>query len=1119
MSSAVSPDGRFYVTSGTMDPDSPSYIVRRADTELLEGLVAGGLYHVLASRQMGKSSLMASTARRLTARGVQCSLVDLTQFSENKGVADDWYYALISFIADNLGLEFDSSAWWQENSLPSSLARLSLFFDKVVLNCCPGQIAIFLDEIDSTISLPFSDDFFAAIRAFYNKRATEPRFKRLNFVLLGVATPAQLIRDPTRTPFNVGRGVELTDFTFSEATPLAAGLHRDRERAEDLLRRILYWTDGHPYLTQTLCDYLVRTSTWDIDELVNAVFLSRRAARDEPNLRLVRERLTQGSVDLVSVLSQYKDILSGEPVRDEVNSPLHSALRLAGVVKRDDTGQLRIRNRIYQQVFSLDWVTSEMPVEPSAIARLPLEMAQAYVTHDSLRSLPEFRCFAGGVLARFCESRGLRDEALLVRIQTLLENDDAGNRRMVQSLIELDYGDLLMSFVLASPITAAALSPNGATVLVGSRDGEARLWSASSGEPIFPAFRHRASVTALAFSPDGKFLATGSDDHTAVLMRAKTWERIAVLRHEARIRSLAFSSDSRKLLTTSADGSAGIWHTSSGEAACAMLHHSDGIQNGAFDCDNRLVATVSEDRTAILWRLGLGGRFGSAFLHADRVTLIAFHPSGDAFVTAGDDGRVRVWDIRSESLLQTFAHETPVLDFAISPDGKQLVTGNADGRASLWDWGSAQDPRAILRHHDSILTVQFTPDGRRVLTGSADRTMRVWNSEDGRPIGRTYRHSGKVNSLACSADGMKVLTCDQDGASRLWRLETKADAMPAPIAHPAEITGAALGLDSAIILSYCTDNRVRIWTAEGKLSTAPLLHPARVHAVAYHPSGNRIVTGSGDGYVRIWSTAPAKLMDVWFAHWAPIRALSLSCDGKILVTGSDDHTARVWEIDDGNSGTACSRQRFGPPLEHRGALRTLAIKRDGTEILTGGLDGFARLWSRDSGKELGSPLEHSSPVSAVDFQSGESGLLLSAAGTSVYLWRMKENEDEPRPFVEFKLQYGDFVRHACFRHDGTRLLVVTNLWIYHYAMQESGPVHLSSRLLPGPRIEAIRWRKERDVVDVVQSDAGNSLRIHGVSLDAGDVAPVAGDPETLLSQWQWQLGRRITADRRVFPAF
>ena len=88
-----------------------------------------------------------------------------------------------------------------------------------------GQIVIFIDEIDAVRSLPFSaDEFFAGIRQCYNQRSELSDYNRLNFCLLGVATPTDLIRDTRMTPFNIGTRVELTDFTAGEAAPLAVGL-------------------------------------------------------------------------------------------------------------------------------------------------------------------------------------------------------------------------------------------------------------------------------------------------------------------------------------------------------------------------------------------------------------------------------------------------------------------------------------------------------------------------------------------------------------------------------------------------------------------------------------------------------------------------------------------------------------------------------------------------------------------------------------------------------------------------------------------------------------------------------------------------------------------------------
>ena len=102
------------------------------------------------------------------------------------------------------------------------------------------------------------DDFYVAIRYFYNARAQAPDFRRLSFVLVGVATPSDLTRDPARTPFNIGRHVEVGDFTPAEARPLADGLGLPEDQAGQVLRWVFDWTGGHPYLTQRLCEHLAK---------------------------------------------------------------------------------------------------------------------------------------------------------------------------------------------------------------------------------------------------------------------------------------------------------------------------------------------------------------------------------------------------------------------------------------------------------------------------------------------------------------------------------------------------------------------------------------------------------------------------------------------------------------------------------------------------------------------------------------------------------------------------------------------------------------------------------------------------------------------------------------------
>jgi outer membrane lipoprotein-sorting protein len=398
----------FYVTGGTLRADAPSYVERSADRELLDGLLCSDFCYVLTSRQMGKSSLMVRTASRLRERGVHVAALDLTAIGQNLN-PDQWYDGLLLRLGRQINLETELEEFWEANlrlgpcqrfftalrdlilphlADPATLAPNHLLTHNPssiphapatgLLDPSNPRLVIFVDEIDTVRSLPFStDEFFAAIRECYNRRSQDPELNRVTFCLLGVATPTDLIKDPRTTPFNIGRRIELNDFTEDEAFPLAAGLHLlshasgspDRAAPRRVLRRILYWTGGHPYLTQRLCRATAEAATdarWVVgseefvDQHCTELYLSSRARERDDNLIFVRERLLRAKTDVTALLELYQRVHAAKPVPDDPANPLISVLRLSGITRVAD-GLLDVRNRIYRQVFDRAWVAANLP--------------------------------------------------------------------------------------------------------------------------------------------------------------------------------------------------------------------------------------------------------------------------------------------------------------------------------------------------------------------------------------------------------------------------------------------------------------------------------------------------------------------------------------------------------------------------------------------------------------------------------------------------------------------------------------------------------------------------------------------------------------------------------------
>lgn len=356
----------FYTVGGTVQAGGGLYIRRQADDELLQECLVGNYAYILSTRQVGKSSLMVRTAEALAPHGIRSVIVDLSEIGVKGVTAEEWYRSFLFRIVDQLGVDVDVFDWWESNSNVSHTERFTNFFQKILLPAIDSRLVVFIDEIDTTLRLDFTDDFYLAVRYMSNARPQIPEFRRLSFVLIGVASPNDLIQDEVRTPFNIATRVELNDFSLQEALPLAQGFNMPARDAELVLKQILQWTNGHPFLTLQLCRLIAdsgiaKWSEADVDALVASTFFGEKSEAVS-NLEFVSDMLTKRAPNQEAVLATYLQVWQGwRPVRDVDPSLIKTHLKLSGVVRREHA-TLRLRNEIYKKVFDDVWVKEHREV-------------------------------------------------------------------------------------------------------------------------------------------------------------------------------------------------------------------------------------------------------------------------------------------------------------------------------------------------------------------------------------------------------------------------------------------------------------------------------------------------------------------------------------------------------------------------------------------------------------------------------------------------------------------------------------------------------------------------------------------------------------------------------------
>ncbi|MDY6806858.1 MAG: AAA-like domain-containing protein, partial [Cyanobacteriota bacterium] len=911
-----------YYFRGSLPVESGTYVTRQADDLLFQNLQNANFSYVLNGSQMGKSSLMLRTKQKLEKNGVGCAIINLTDIGSQNITVSQWYRGLIEQIVDAMELEISWEKWWNKNQNKgiSPVHMFGKFIRKALLPevaSSYGNAVIFVDEIERIIDLDFgTDDFFAFIRACHNKRAEFLPYNNLTFCLLGVATPSDLIADKTRTPFNIGTAIELNGFTFAEAKDaLIPGLAEKVDRPEAVLKEVINWTGGQPFLTQKLCALIINnaeSSNPNISQLVQTYIIDNWEGQDDPeHLRTIRDRLLRNEQNTSQLLGLYRQVLSSEVLADA--SPEQMELQLSGLVANRN-GCLLVDNPIYRTIFNESWIEAELnklrPYSESINAWLKSgrKDKSRLLRGEALEEVVEWRreknlskddndfITASHQLElveqkqanQILEEAKAKAHSLILEIKEGSKLERAGNlalrefdRYQLQALISaMKTGQKLRAMVRDNrpleeyPATSPLFALQQILATIKERN----------------AYPHDAPVFSVNFSPDGQMLATASSDNSARLWDLSGNQIAEFVGHRGAVLSVSFSPDGKMLATASSDNSARLWDLSGNQIA-EFVGHTDLVGSVSFSPDGKILATASRDSTTRLWNLS-ENHIAEFVGHTYWVTSVSFSPDGKILATASRDDTVRLWDLSGNQIAEFVGHTDSVWSVSFSPDGKILATASDDNTARLWDISGNQIAE-LVGHTESLLSVSFSPDGKMLATASDDETARLWDLS-GNQIAELVGHTYWVYSVSFSPDGKMLATASDDETARLWDISGNCRAEF--LGHTDSVLSVSFSPDGQILATASSDKTVRLWDLSGNQIAEFVGHRGAVYSVSFSPEGKMLATGSSDNSARLWDLSGNQIAK-FVGHTNSVLSVSFSPDGKMLATASYDTTARLWRVE------------------------------------------------------------------------------------------------------------------------------------------------------------------------------------------------------------------------------
>jgi WD40 repeat protein/tetratricopeptide (TPR) repeat protein len=561
-------------------------------------------------------------------------------------------------------------------------------------------------------------------------------------------------------------------------------------------------------------------------------------------------------------------------------------------------------------------------------------------------------------------------------------------------------------------IASAVLTPDGAQVAIGRKDGRADLFDLVSGRSI-PLALGLGTKPVLATSRNGNRLAWAGGG-AAIGWRdiGSSATKMLPARHAAM--SLALSSSGSWLASGCEDGTIEFWELASSESApAASVSLGQSVRALAFNADGTRLAAAGSDGVARIWNTSASARQATPgqvpWKPEDKIDALDFSPDNSRIAAAGLDGTVRVWDAASLELMLTLSgHTGEVRTVAFSPDGTRLVTGGADSKIKIWDAVFGHELQSLSGYRPEIAGFGLSRDGVKLLAGA-----HIWN------VGGTYglpvlSHAGAIRSVSFSGDGRFLATGGASGIARVWNSRSGEEIIPAASRrHDGTILDVALSPDGKRLAAAGSDKTARIWDTVSGKELRVLQHPQMVMAVAFNPKGDLVATGGYDGVVRIWSVESGAVLKQLRGHVSWVLGVEFSPDGARLASCGFDKTARVWEV-------APEKQLFSL-RGHSEQVNAVTFSRDGRYIATASGDRTARLWEAADGKAIRTFSGHVDRVAGVALSPDGKRLATASYDRTAKIWDAASGVN-----VVTLRDHASQVNVIAFSPDGTRLVTAGN---------------------------------------------------------------------------------------------
>ncbi len=480
-------------------------------------------------------------------------------------------------------------------------------------------------------------------------------------------------------------------------------------------------------------------------------------------------------------------------------------------------------------------------------------------------------------------------------------------------------------------VTRVFFTPDSKQVISVSADHSIRVWDALSGQSVKVLYPPGyGGIAAAALSPDGRTLAVGSrypdgDQvlHVIYLVALADGSIQQVLRgHPQAIEAIAYSPDGKRLASTSAgtkedgkgkEGTVLVWDLATGQQQGKGFDFL-GNPSSAFYGVTRKGLAFSPDGQRLA-RVRWSGGSGGILDLTTRLTVpaikfrgntVAWSPDGKTLAVAlTANGGIQLWNMEEGKAGQRLLDKLQFGCYSVtfSADSRTLLTTwgpNDRIQAGIFDVASGKllvSPRPKVGKKGEEVDVHggkhgaLSPDGQLAATtvksSRGAHGLRIWKTADGSLVKEVWPDPAIYqtvdgNRTAWSKDG-KAISWNKPGNPFTFHLDTLQLGRALP---KGDLPGQSILQQGALSVELKPWPRL---LKEGQLFAK---------MKGYHPTlvGPDRAASTEHGVIHVYDTTTGEEVRQLPGHHDLVNNLLPSPDGRFLLSTSLDQTVKIWNV-------------------------------------------------------------------------------------------------------------------------------------------------------------------------------------------------------------------------------